>query len=1203
MSDFTQQLHDYLPDNFEEKVEDSDYGEETAAKNYVVPILQDLGLEHANYEEIIESGDRPDFVWRDTDGIERIVGELKKPWDENHSPSNQRYKIEQGREEAEIYNEQLNLKYILVSDGRYIYLSNEYADPPESIEVDLIELYRNPNNVNLENKVSQLKSWITGLYEGEWNEHPSERDISDGDIFRAFIEASRSALNEDILPSIERRFETYEEEWKRFQEQREELWEKQEELQEQYRGYIDWDAYQKAIDKVADDLRYDYEDYLSGASSSSINEDRWIDEISEFRDELLALENELSKLETEYKYAIQWHRKWNWWLDITGKDYEGATKSEKDDIRETFQLQTLNVLYNRLLLIRTFEDMGIIGQVISNGFMKFFDEKVQLRENQYTEPLMTASRQAEEVYSPLFRRDTPHDWYHWEEPVIRTVLRRFDNFNFQNINRDIFGAMYQRCLDPDKRKQLGAYYTPPKAIRFLLDYSGFTAEEHNIKRSNEFVLDPACGSGTFVLESIDRVMNALDDSGYDFTRDDDLLDAIDIINQKLYGFDIDPFAVQLAQSNLLIRVLQERRDAKNGDTHLEFPSFSVYETDSLLTAKESLDTHKDRFYRAREADAEHVDNIIDAKEADYSWVIGNPPYVRSHNQDDRVTTEYERLHDTFGENQGDVFLCFVEQAIEWLEDGGRLAFVISNKLLVTEGSEDLMQYLLDNTTIDLISDLTRCKIFGFDVNVFPILIVLTKRSGEKYEDERKNNETDVVKVYPKGSRETNEWVHALDHAAADLIPWRNKPNYDFATDFESEEYPDITTDDTYDQYQVPQSRFLGDWGDWNDRLSLNYQINEKLWEAVRKMEDIDDCVPLRDVCKISKDGMPYGVPGRGIEPNKYREYEVDDPTATPVVSGASIESFYLGDTESDINEYIDITAVQDDDDSAVSETKLNTFLDEPKLAYSQTSPKLSFAVDDPDETTRFYNLTGYFLLMQDVNGTLNDYTGGGDAVDLYYIAGLLNSDVLDFYYKAYYEHLAFRHAPAMRNLPSYLHHLPIHVPSDDEKETIKALSRDLHKAKREYKRTNHSLETLFETYQERGDTISFRTKVASIVDSRSNYNINSLNISRDGTEIELNQYHSIEMYSEDEAAELASFLEDFGEQYITGDKLRNLELPSSLEEFRNEYDDLKEHTETLSAEINENIAELNDTVYELYELEEYRDDIEEYLDSFLRVIQ
>jgi len=150
---------------------------------------------------------------------------------------------------------------------------------------------------------------------------------------------------------------------------------------------------------------------------------------------------------------------------------------------------------------------------------------------------------------------------------------------------------------------------------------------------------------------------------------------------------------------------------------------------------------------------------------------------------------------------------------------------------------------------------------------------------------------------------------------------------------------------------------------------------------------------------------------------------------------------------------------------------------------------------------------------------------------------------------------------------------------------------------------SHELETLFETYQERGDTIRFRTKISSIVETRENYNINTFTITRDGTEIELNRYHTVEMHSEDEAEKLASFLEDFGDEYIGGDKLRNLELPTDLDEFRDEHDDLKDRVENLSSEMDADLAALNDKVYELYEIEEYRDDIEEYLESFLTVIQ
>lgn len=1203
MSELTESIATHLPDNFDEKVKDADYGEETAAKNYGVPILKELGLEHADYEEIIESGDRPDFVWEDKDGVTRIVGEFKKPWDEDHSEDEPRYKIRQAIEEARVYNEQLTLKYILAMDGRYIFFSNEYADPPVELELDLLDVFNDPSDPETEQTASQLQTRITQTYSGEWNDEPSQRDISDDEIFAEFIEASKAALNDDLLPSIERRFEGYNDQYEEFEEERAELEQEREELREEYRERIDWELYKEAIDELAADLQFDYEDLLSDSASGNLDEDRWIEEAAEFREELIGLQNELSELESQYAEAVHWHKKWREWLILTGKDYDGASQSDQEDIRETFQLQTLNVLYNRLLVIRTFEDLGIIGQVISDGFIKFYDEKVQLKDNKYIEPLSTASRQAEEVYSPLFRRNTPHDWYHYEEDVLKTVLRRFDNFNFRNIDRDIFGEMYQQCLDAEKRKRLGSFYTPPSAVRFLLDYSGFTSEENNIKTGDEPVLDPACGSGTFVLEAMHRLIEALKDSGFDLSRDDDLMEAIELINQKTKGFDIDPFAIQLVQSNLLIRVLQERRSGNGGDAHLELPAFSTFETDSLMTAKESGQTSKERFYRARENDAENLSEIIEAKEDDYTWIIGNPPYIRSHNQDERITNEYEQIHDVFGEEQSDIFTAFVEQGLEWLEPGGRLAFVISNKLLVTSASEEAMKYMRDNATIDLVGDLTRCKIFGFDVNVFPILIVLTKRPGEDNEEERKSNETEVVKVFPKGSKLSNEWAYALDHAASDLISWREAPEYDFESDFESEEYPDVTTADTYERYQVSQSRFSDNWSDWSDTLTLNFHINDDLWEAAKEMEDTDTCVPLRELCKMS-DEARGGAVSRGEEPRFYRPYASDEresDTHIPVVGGKDIEQFYLGDAEGDIEEYVDVEAIEDDDDTSVSSNKLEAFKKD-KIAYRETAPELSFVVDAADESQKFYNKTAYFLLLAN-DGGLAEFSDSAAALDPHYIAGLLNSQPLDFYYKAYYEHLSFRHAPAIRCRPSHLHHVPIHIPDEEEREKIADHSKAIHEAEHQIRQRKHDRETLFQTLRDEGETVSFRSKIRSVVDTQDRYNVGSFNIEQDGTEISLNRFHTVEMHSESAAEDLGDFLEKFGDEYIAGDKLRELELPRNLDEFRERHTDLSTEIEDLEHRIKTERAALNDTVYELYGLEEYRGDIEDYLKSFLTVIK
>lgn len=1216
MSELTQAISNTLPDDFEENIVDPSYNEETAAKNYIVEILKTLGLENANYEEWIGSEHRPDFIWSDEDGIERIIGEFKAPWDDNHSPSNERYKIEQGLEEAKVYNDVLKLKYLLVSDGRYIHLSNEYSQQDSFVELDLKAVFENPNDPEVEQTASRIRDWIGGIYGGEWNEKPSERDLSEPQVFDRFIESSRRALNDDLLPSIEQAFDEFEEEYSQYLDEMDELDQRREDLKEDYLNRINKELYREAIKAVAEDLHYDYEKHFRNPPKD-VDKESCIDEVEGFREELIGLRNDREQKKSEFKWARNWHDKWTNWLVLTGKDYEGASKKKQREMRETFQLQTLNTLYNRLLLIRVFEDLGIIGRVVSDGGIKFFDEKVHLRYgNKFVEPLTTAEKQAGEVYRPLFSRDTPHDWYHYEEDVLKTLLRRFDNYNFSSINRDIFGEMYQRCLDRDKRKRLGSYYTPPTIINILLDYVGFRTEEHNIKDREQLVVDPACGSGTFIRETTNRVLNALKDVGYDFTDNDDLDEAVNIINDKIRGLDIDPFAVQLAQSNLLIRVLQERqKSSEKNSAHVELDSFSVFESDSLLTQNKTKSPHKERYYRAREVDPTNLSKIIQTKESSYKLVMGNPPYVRSHNQDDTYTDQYRELHPTFDQSHSNIFIPFVEQGLKWLDDGGQLVFIISNRLLVSKHAQDAMQYIIDNATIDFIGDLTRSKIFGHDVNVFPVLMVLTKKSGPENKEVREENVTEVMKIYAKGDIEDNrEWEYALDYAAADLLDWREEPTeYDFSTDFESEEYPSIENNDTYETYTVSQSRFTSGWGSWTDELSLNFQITDDLWEIVKDIEELDSCIPLEQLTQIGENN-PQNIPARGEEAQRFREFNVDadNPNAVPVISGGNIEPFYLGDTKEDVDEYVDITAmeaaIEDDDTSTrVSANKFDVFRNESLILYSQTAPRLSF-VADISETSYYYNDQTYFLaLTNDNDNTLDQFSNDpSKPTEPHYICGLLNSDLLDFYYKAYYEHLSYRHAPAIRCRSSYLYHVPIYVAGDQETQSIINHSKCLHELTAELKKCRVNKKELLDTHIQDDKTSPIRTMVKSVVKEHSTHRLRSLSLERDDSTVTLNSSFIVDMYSSQDAIDLINFLSKFwvDEEYYDGGRLDEIEIPNDLEAFAEEYNKICNKIEQVEEKLTAETKKLNNEVYDLYGVsDEEREAIENYLNSFHKVIQ
>ena len=1213
MSTLTEEIKDQLPDDLASKVRDPDYNEETAAKNYGVQVLQILGLENANYEEWINEDDRPDFIWDDHSGITRIVGEFKAPWDEDHSPSDERYKLQEGIDQCIGYNDSLKLRYLLVTDGRWIHLRDVYSRTEKEWELDLLELFDGPNSSEVEHDAADLENQLTNIYGGVWNNEPSQRDISEDHIFTEFIKASNLALNEDLLPSIEDEFDRYSNRFDEYEEERKELEEEQEDTFETYMGYRDYDIYKEAIRTAYEDPYFDYVEHFADPPKD-VSSDPLIELVEEFVDEIRGIKSDIDTLEHEYRLARSWNKKWQHWLELRGVDYEEATKSDQEELEETFQLQTLNLLYNRLLIIRIFEDLGIIGQLISDGFIKMFDEKVKLkRGNRYTEPLESAAKQAREVYNPLFERNTPHDWYHYEENVLKTVLRRFDNYNFRDIDRDIFGEMYQKCLDDEKRERLGSFYTPLDVVNFLLDFTGYTKENRRLRQRNKPVVDPACGSGTFLLEFFKRYIEAEKEAGRNVGSADTVKRIVRNINEKLRGFDVDPFAVQLAQSNLLIHLIREKRDSvdesavtSGTEDHLELPEFPVYETDSLLTINdESL--NPDHFYRAREKDPEHLKEIIRAKQDDYSLVMGNPPYIRYHNQTG-ITTQYQDLHETFGDNGPDIYVGFVEQALDWVEEGGQVAFVISDRILVNRPSRQIRQYMLDNAKIDLVVDLTRSKIFGFDVNVFPLLIVMTKTEDE---EERLNNKIDVAKVFMKGSWEQRTWSHALGFVASELMD-ADEPDYSFEDDFEAEkeQYQDITNEDAYSTYTVSQSRFVEKRSEWSNEQVLNVQIEDDLWNVVLNMENPDDCVRLEDITQLNDEGR---VVTRGGGSSAIRSYRADksDPGAAPVLTGGDIDEFIL-EYEADHGEYVDYDRLkndyEDDPDSVeMSKNKADVILNERVVAWRYTAPTLSFVVDSPDGDRRFLKRRIYFLLLKESNG-FDEFSDRSNVFNHHYICGVLNSDLLDFYYKAYYEHKAFRHAPEIDAPAEYLQHLPIYKPSDEEQEEIIAYSEELHDLHRRLHRKERKKESLFTHYEEAGKLVPFRDHIRKTVKEHSRYSLSSLTTEVEGSTLQLNQSFVVEMYSQAEAEQLESFLKKFEDVFDEGRfisaGLGELKLPNDLDEFSDEYDRLEEEIEDLEEEIEARKDGLNTAVFDMYGIgEENREKIQDYLEDFLTVIE
>ncbi len=144
-----------------------------------------------------------------------------------------------------------------------------------------------------------------------------------------------------------------------------------------------------------------------------------------------------------------------------------------------------------------------------------------------------------------------NDFFHWVngekdfyalKKVFRLIAQEIATFDYENVQEDILKGVYQELIDLDTRHALGEYYTPDWLCERILN-------EFDLQPLQK-ILDPSCGSGSFLLASIKRLQ---------FLNPD--LSAEDINNQ-IYGIDIHPLSVQIAKTTILLALGKNITKAK-----------------------------------------------------------------------------------------------------------------------------------------------------------------------------------------------------------------------------------------------------------------------------------------------------------------------------------------------------------------------------------------------------------------------------------------------------------------------------------------------------------------------------------------------------------------------------------------------------------------------------------------------------------------
>lgn len=141
------------------------------------------------------------------------------------------------------------------------------------------------------------------------------------------------------------------------------------------------------------------------------------------------------------------------------------------------------------------------------------------------------------------------------------LLERLASYDLSIIDEDILKALYQELVDPQARHDLGEYYTPDWLAEFIVARVAGDDPEKTI-------LDPACGSGTFLAASIRHKKGLL--------KKKKPRQRLEVILRTVKGIDVHPLAVILSRTNFLASLGTELLSARSGPV-----SVPVYMADSI----------------------------------------------------------------------------------------------------------------------------------------------------------------------------------------------------------------------------------------------------------------------------------------------------------------------------------------------------------------------------------------------------------------------------------------------------------------------------------------------------------------------------------------------------------------------------------------------------------------------------------------------
>lgn len=301
------------------------------------------------------------------------------------------------------------------------------------------------------------------------------------------------------------------------------------------------------------------------------------------------------------------------------------------------------------------------------------------------------------------------------DSVIFEVVKILQEISLRTTDLDVKGRAFEKFLGKLFRDEYGQYFTPRNVVKFMVEV--LDPDEENI------VIDPACGSGGFLLYSL---MHVTDKVSNRYREDKDSVNRIswDFAHKQIFGIEINDRIARIAMMDMVIH--------EDGHSNIEC-------NNALL-------------------DYDEFDKKRDIRPNKYSLVFTNPPFGAII-KDKSILQKFELGKD---KDKQKTEILFIERCLTLLKNGGKLGIVLPDSILTNSSLQYVRDFIVERGKILAIVSLPHHAFVPSGAGVKSSLLFLekTRKKNENYKVF--NSVAKHIGYDAKGDEDIDDLINILD---------------------------------------------------------------------------------------------------------------------------------------------------------------------------------------------------------------------------------------------------------------------------------------------------------------------------------------------------------------------------------------------------------------------------------------------------------